>query len=152
MALVHEKLYQSKSLEFINIADYIQSLVSDLMESYTISTEIDLKMNIEEVNINLDTAIPSGLIINELVTNALKYAFKDRPTGKIILDMHLGADHRFTLIVQDNGVGLPSDYEARSAASLGMQLVKVLIWQLGGEMNISNEKGARFEISFPEKF
>ncbi|MCX6685060.1 MAG: PAS domain S-box protein [Methanoregula sp.] len=152
MALVHEKLYQSKSLEFINTADYIQSLVSDLMESYTISTEIDLKMNIEQVNINLDTAIPCGLIINELVTNALKYAFKDRPTGKIILDLHLGADHRFTLIVQDNGVGLPSDYEARSAASLGMQLVKVLIRQLGGEMNISNEKGARFEISFPEKF
>jgi PAS domain S-box-containing protein len=152
MALVHEKLYQSKSLEFINTADYIQSLVSDLMESYTISTEIDLKMNIEQVNINLDTAIPCGLIINELVTNALKYAFNDRPTGKIILDLHLGADHRFTLIVQDNGVGLPPDYEARSAASLGMQLVKILVRQLGGEMNISNEKGARFEISFPEKF
>ena len=152
MALVHEKLYQSKSLGVINAAEYIKSLVADLMNSYTISTPVDVSVGVDDVSINLDMAIPCGLIINELVTNSLKYAFSGRGSGKLAVTMHHQADHTFCLTVRDDGVGLPPDYEARSTASLGTQLVSVLVRQLGGTMKTETDHGARFTITFPEKF
>ena len=97
-------------------------------------------------------AIPCGLIINELVTNSLKHAFSGRLEGKLSISMHHQEDHTFSLVVQDDGVGLPSDFEARSKASLGMQLVNVLVHQLGGEMKSERDQGTRFTIIFPEKF
>jgi len=152
MALVHEKLYQSKNLGVINAGEYIRSLVSDLMSSYTLSTPVDVSVNVDDVNMNLDMAIPCGLIINELVTNALKYAFTGRPSGKLSVALHHQPDHTFSLVVQDDGVGLPADFEARSRSSLGMQLVGVLVHQLGGTLTPASDKGARFAIVFPEKF
>jgi len=152
MALVHEKLYQSKSLVAINAAEYIKSLIADLMDSYSLSTPVDVSVDVDDVNITLDMAIPCGLIINELVTNSLKYAFFGRPEGKLSLTLHHQEDHTFSLVVQDDGVGLPPDYEARSKASLGMQLVNVLVRQLGGEMKTDSDQGTRFTIIFPEKF
>jgi PAS domain S-box-containing protein len=152
MALVHEKLYQSRTLGVINAADYIKSLIADLMNSYTISTTVDVTVDVDDVNITLDMAIPCGLIINELVTNSLKYAYAGRASGKLSLVMHHQEDHTFSLTVQDDGVGLPPDYEARSAASLGTQLVTVLVHQLGGQMKAETDHGARFTIVFPEKF
>jgi PAS domain S-box-containing protein len=152
MALVHEKLYQSRTLGVINAAEYIKSLIADLMNSYTISTPVDVTVEVDDVNINLDMAIPCGLIINELVTNSLKYAFAGRGSGKLSLVMHHQEDHTFSLTVQDDGVGLPPDYEARSAASLGTQLVNVLVRQLGGEIKAESDHGTRFTIIFPEKF
>lgn len=152
MALVHEKLYQSRTLGVINASEYIKSLIDDLMNSYTISTPVDVTVEVDDVNITLDIAIPCGLIINELVTNSLKYAFAGRATGKLSLVMHHQEDHTFSLTVQDDGVGLPPDYEVRSAASLGTQLVNVLVRQLGGEMKIASVEGVRFTIVFPEKF
>jgi PAS domain S-box-containing protein len=152
MALVHEKLYQSKHLGFINSEEYVKSLVSDLVESYALRTDIDIQVNVESVNINLDIAIPCGLIINELLTNALKYAFKDRLSGHITVDMRLGQDHRFTLVVSDDGAGLPAGFDIGSTATLGMQLVAVLVRQLGGEIRIKSGDGTTFTISFPEKF
>ncbi len=97
-------------------------------------------------------AIPCGLIINELVTNSLKHAFTGRPAGLLTVSMHLGTDHRFSLTIQDDGIGLPADYTNRSATTLGTQLVSVLVGQLGGEMTVSDKNGALFAISFPEKF
>lgn len=152
MALVHEKLYQSKSLEFINTEDYIRSLATDLLDSYGMSTTVDLDLDVEQVSVNIDTAIPIGLIINELMTNAIKYAFFGRPSGRISISLHLGTDHWFTLLVQDDGVGLPADFDARSALSLGMQLVNILTRQLGGKNLVTSDNGTRFEILFPEKF
>lgn len=152
MALVHEKLYQSRTLGVINAAEYIKSLIADLMNSYMVSTPVDVTVEVDDVNINLDMAIPCGLIINELVTNSLKYAFAGRTNGKLSLVMHHQEDHTFSLTVQDDGVGLPPDYEARSAASLGTQLIIVLVHQLGGEMKAETDHGARFTITFPEKF
>lgn len=152
MALVHEKLYQSKSLGVINAAEYIKSLIADLMNSYSLSPSVDVSVDVDDVNINLDMAIPCGLMINELVTNSLKYAFAGREKGKLTLSLHHREDHTFCLTVQDDGVGLPADFETRSRASLGMQLVGVLVHQLGGEMKAGNDQGARFEIVFPEKF
>ena len=152
MALVHEKLYQSRTLGVINAAEYIKSLIADLMNSYTISTPVDVTVDVDDVNITLDMAIPCGLIINELVTNSLKYAYAGRATGKLTLVMHHQEDHTFSLTVQDDGVGLPPDYEARSEASLGTQLVSVLVRQLGGVIKTESDHGARFTITFPEKF
>jgi PAS domain S-box-containing protein len=152
MALVHEKLYQSKTLGAINAAEYIKSLIADLMDSYSMSTSVDVSVDVDDVDITLDMAIPCGLIINELVTNSLKYAFGGRPEGKLSLTLHHKEDHTFSLVVQDDGVGLPPDFETRSTASLGMQLVWVLVRQLGGEMKSDSDRGTRFTIVFPEKF
>jgi PAS domain S-box-containing protein len=152
MALVHEKLYQSESLEFINTEEYIRNLATDLLDSYGMTTTVDLELDIEPLSITIDTAIPIGLIINELVTNAIKYAFVGRPSGRISISLHLGTDHLFNLVVQDDGVGLPADFDVRSALSLGMQLVEILTRQLGGQNSVLSEHGTRFEISFPEKF
>jgi two-component sensor histidine kinase len=122
------------------------------MNSYMMSTTVDVTVDVDDVNITLDMAIPCGLIINELVTNSLKYAYAGRTSGKLSLVMHHQEDHTFSLTVQDDGVGLPPDYEARAAASLGTQLVGVLVHQLGGEMKVDSSQGARFTIVFPEKF
>ncbi|MEI7857392.1 MAG: PAS domain S-box protein [Methanomicrobiales archaeon] len=152
MALVHEKLYQSKSLVAINAAEYIRSLIADLMNSYSLSTPVDLKVDVDDVNFTIDMAIPCGLIINELVTNSLKHAFTGREAGNLSLTLHHQEDHTFCLSLQDDGIGLPEDFEARSLASLGMQLVRVLVHQLGGEMKIDSVGGTEFTITFPEKF
>jgi PAS domain S-box-containing protein len=152
MALVHEKLYQSRTMGVINATEYIKSLIADLMNSYTVATPVDVTVDVDDVSINLDMAIPCGLIINELVTNSLKYAFAGRESGRLSLVMHHREDHTFCLTVQDDGVGLPPDYEARSTESLGTQLVTVLVHQLGGEMKTESDHGARFTITFPEKF
>ena len=152
MALVHERLYQSRSLEFIDAADYISSLVHDLLNASMLTTIVGTRVEIDPVNINLDMAIPLGLIINELVTNALKYAFIGRSKGQIAVCLHFKDDHHFHLTVRDDGVGLPSDYSARSATTLGTQLVNVLVRQSGGEMKVESNNGAVFRISFPEKF
>jgi PAS domain S-box-containing protein len=152
MALVHERLYQSRSLEFIDAADYITSLVADLMNSSQLDTHIETRVEVDHININLDMAIPMGLIINELVTNSLKHAFRGRNAGLITVSMHPGADHRYYLTIQDDGVGLPADYTNRSATTLGTQLVRVLVGQLGGSMTVSGKNGTEFAISFPEKF
>jgi len=152
MALVHEKLYQSRSLGVINAAEYIKSLVADLLNSFSMATRVDVKVDVDDVDINLDMAIPCGLIINELVTNSLKHAFAGREEGRLMITMHHREDHMFELIVRDDGAGLPDDFETRSRASLGMQLVNVLVRQLGGELKTENDQGARFLIVFPEKF
>jgi two-component sensor histidine kinase len=152
MALVHEKLYQSKHLGFINVAEYIKSLTSELQESYVVQTEVKFEVDVENININLDTAIPCGLIINELLTNSLKYAFKGKSSGTLGISLHLSPDHQFTLKVSDDGVGLPTNFDIKSTATLGMQLVQVLVRQLGGEIRITSQQGTTFTITFPEKF
>ncbi len=152
MALVHEKLYQAKNLGVINAGEYIRSLIADLMNSYPLATAVDVNVEIDDVNMNLDMAIPCGLIVNELVTNSLKYAFAGRPEGRLSLSLHHTEEHMFRLVVQDNGAGLPADFESRSRSSLGMQLVNVLVHQLGGTLKAEGSNGARFEIVFPEKF
>jgi two-component sensor histidine kinase len=152
MALVHEKLYQSRTLGFINVAEYIRDLAAELKESCVVQADIKFEVDVENININLDTAVPCGLIINELLTNSLKYAFKGKSSGTISLSLHLSPDHRFTLKVSDDGVGLPPDFDLRSKTTLGMQLVHVLVRQLGGEITLTSHQGTTVVITFPEKF
>lgn len=151
MALIHEKLYQSASLERINFADYIETLIHYLLHSYTIDAkQIAVKINIENIFLNIDTAIPCGLIINELVSNALKYAFLKKTEGLIEINLNLNSEQKFILIVKDNGVGLPKNLNFQKVTTLGLQLVKILTEQLEGEIELYQNQGTEFRIQFYE--
>lgn len=114
MALIHEKLYQSKDLAKIEISGYIQDLVTNLFSSYQVNSDaITLNINIEDILLSIDTAIPCGLIINELVTNSLKHAFPSNKTGEIRIDLCSSPNNKFLLIVSDNGIGFKKNSTLR---------------------------------------
>jgi PAS domain S-box-containing protein len=151
MALVHEKLYRSEDLTHINIYNYINNLVLDLFFSYgVLRDQIIPIIDIEEIKLNIETAVPCGLIINELVSNVLKHAFSDKKNGKMWLSFHLTDDNQIELIVKDNGSGLPDDFNLDSSNSLGMQLVISLVNQLDGSIKINRADGTEFNIQFKE--
>jgi two-component sensor histidine kinase len=150
MALIHEKLYQSTDLKNIDFNDYISSLASDLLEVYTITPEkIKLKINAHNINLDINTAIPLGLITNELMSNSLKHAFPDNKTGTIALEI-LKTDDLYTFKVKDDGIGLPSDLDYKNPDSLGLELVNTLTMQIGGELELISENGTEFIITFKE--
>jgi PAS domain S-box-containing protein len=151
MALVHEKLYQSKDLSGVSARDYLGSLVNDLVATYSLAAEIRIQLEIEEIPLDLDMAIPCGLIVNELVTNALKYAFKGRNRGVLTVEMARVPEHRYTLTVQDDGIGFPPDLDLSKAETLGLKLIWVLSHQLDGDVRVESDQGTRFVITFPEK-
>lgn len=150
MALVHEKLYQSKDLARIDFYDYINDLVANLFQSYMDnSSKITLNMNIENIQLDIDFAIPCGLIINELVTNSLKYAFPEGRTGEIMIAFRKIEDNMFELVIGDNGIGLPPDLDFRKTNSLGLHLVTILAEnQLHGEIILNRNVGMEFQIKF----
>ncbi|NER30031.1 MAG: hypothetical protein F6J89_21030 [Symploca sp. SIO1C4] len=151
MALVHEILYQSKNFARVNLGDYIQNLTSNLLKAYGVNaSNIKLELDIDEVTLNIDTVITCGLIINELVSNAIKYAFPDSTRGLIKIALHGGVDKYLTLIVSDNGVGLPKNLDLKSVNSLGFQLVNVLTKQLGGILEVRHGAGTEFRVCFAE--
>lgn len=149
MAIIHEKLYQSKDLSQINFADYIESLVSNLFYSYNANnTEIKPVYEVEDLSLNIDTAVPCGLIISELVSNSLKYAFPTKKIGEILISLKF-RDNKYELIVRDNGVGMP-EFDVEKLDSLGLLLVFNLTEQLDGEITINREHGTEFIIHFEE--
>ncbi len=147
MALVHENIYLSKTLASINFKDYIQKLAIDLIVTYNAQC-IDLKLNVEDIDLNIETAIPCGLIINELITNSIKHAFKEI-NGTIIVEFRRNKD-KFILTVSDNGIGISESLDSANSASLGLQLVQMLVKQLDGKMNICSDGGTVFTITFKE--
>ena len=147
MALVHEQLYQSSNLAKVNLQKYIQTLTSNLLSSYGInSRRINLNINVEPISLGVDLAIPCGLIINELISNCLKYAFPQGRTGKINVNLHSEEDNCFILIIGDDGIGLPENLEPRTTNTLGLQLVHRLTRQLGGQIKINRDEGTEFRI------
>lgn len=151
MALIHEKLYQSKDLARINFSDYIHDLVASLLYTYDINiSKVVLKIEADEILLGIDTAIPCGLIINELVLNALKYAFPGTKKGEVYVSLRSLDDCKYTLTVQDDGVGLPEGLDFKDTESLGLQLVNALVNQLGGTIAVENLGGVKFEINFSE--
>jgi two-component sensor histidine kinase len=156
MALIHEKLYQSESLSKIDFPEYIRSLTAYLFTSYgAAGRAIRPKILMKDISLDVDTTIPCALIINELVSNALKHAFpasrRAEEAGEICIDLHRDTDDRFLLTVSDNGVGLPEGFEMDNRDSLGLKLVGVLVKQLGGAIHIGHVGtggGAEFIISF----
>ncbi len=150
MALVHEKLYQSKDLARIDLYDYLSDLVANLFQSYVKNSgKIKLNMNIENIQLDIDLAIPCGLIINELVTNSLKYAFPAGRVGEITIQFRKTAENMLELVISDNGIGIPIDLDFRKTGSLGLHLVTILAEnQLHGEINLNRKEGTEFTIKF----
>jgi Amt family ammonium transporter len=153
MALIHEKLYRSKDFANVEINDYIKNLVNDLFASYKVNTSrISLRMDIENISLGIDTAIPTGLIVNELVSNCLKYAFQPDKDGEIMISLRLLDDGEKELIVSDNGVGLPDSLDIKKAESLGLRMITNLTERsLHGKVNINKSNGTEFQIIFKEK-
>ncbi len=149
MSLLHEELYRSKDFSKINLADYIQSLVINLFHSYGVKTEqITPILNVEEVALSIDAGILCGLILNELLTNCLKYAFPKSQEGRIWVEVTQDA-HTICLSVRDDGVGLPEHFDLDQTESLGLQLVTTLTEQLEGTITFDRIEGSQFTIVFP---
>ncbi|MEH1941537.1 MAG: PAS domain S-box protein [Nostoc sp.] len=149
IALVHEKLYRSEDLADIDFAQYIPDLTTHLFDSYNVSSsQIKLKIQVDNASLDIQTAIPCGLIINELVSNALKYAFGDRCGGEIQVKFYQESESTLTLIIRDNGVGLPENFDSKKAKTLGITLVQGLVKQLRGKLEINSQQGTEFKITF----
>ncbi len=154
MSFIHELLYQTNNFSRINFSEYISNITSNLIYSYTKNPEIDLKLDIEPIFLDLDHAIPCGLIINEIVTNALKYAFtetsnEEHSDEKAEVCISLTQTNKvIQLIIADNGKGFPGDIDYRNTESLGMQLVLTLVQQLRGEIAQDNSNGTKYTITF----
>ncbi len=149
MALIHEKLYQSKDLASINFAQYIRSLTVHLMHTYNAKVKhVHLKTQVDNVFLDISKAIPCGLIINELVSNSLKHAFPGEKQGEILVKLHSNNNGKVMLEVSDTGVGFPDDLNFRRPDSLGLQLVNDLANQLGGILEFDRTKGTAVKIAF----
>ena len=137
MALVHETLYGSDNLARIDFADYARILAQDILDSYGHpAVSISLKTELERVILSVDTALPCGLILNELISNALKHGFPDRNEGKVKLLLRTGRDGECTLCVEDNGIGIPGSLSIGECKSLGIRLVRSLTRQIGGSFEL----------------
>ncbi len=150
MALIHEKLYQSGNLAEIDFSEYAKSLTTSLLRSYQSNRAvIKLKFELDDaVLLPLESAISCGLIVNELVTNTLKYAFPNDKTGTLVLEARKDAANKFTLRVADDGVGYPPDLDIQNTNTLGLQLVRSLVGQLDGKLEMENNNGVEYRISF----
>ena len=152
MALIHEKLYQTSDLARINVEEYIQSLTMNLFHSYTVNPGIKLSMDVSDLYFNIDTAVPLGLIINELVSNSLKYAFKDRDEGEIRISLLETAEPgKYLLLIRDDGTGFPHELDFAESHSLGLQLVNTLVNQLDGEIEMITNGGTTFNMIIHEQ-
>lgn len=153
MALVHEKLYQSKSLAKINSHEYIKSLANEVYRSYGVNiSKIRLKVAIEDVTLNIEDAIPCGLIINELLSNSMKYAFPHDREGEISISLCSKNKDKMELTVSDNGVGLPEGLDYRDTKTMGLELVRTLVeHQLEGKIELDRSEGARYHIVFKKQ-
>ena len=150
MALVHEQLYLSQNLAQVDSASYIKHLASNLFSSYNINTDaIKFKINIDKILLFVNTAITCGLIINELISNALKYAFPEGRSGEIKINFQ-SSRGEIIITVSDNGIGLPENVNLQKTESLGLQIVLALTKQLQGKIEIGRSKGTEFRITFPE--
>lgn len=151
MSFIHESLYQSKDLSHVNFTEYVRNLVNNLFRTYGINISgLKLEYDLDEVPLNIDTAIPCGLVINELISNALKYAFKERNEGSLLVVLKKLDDGKLKLVIADDGVGFPDDIDYRDTDSLGLQLVVTLVGQIKGEIDLDNTNGSRFTIIFEE--
>ncbi|WP_173086420.1 PAS domain S-box protein [Fundidesulfovibrio magnetotacticus] len=148
MALIHERLYRSRDFTAISLEDYLRDFLPGLVETCRGGRDLRMEIDARGASLGLDQAIPFGLIVNELVTNALKHAFVGRSSGRITVSA-AQADGRLTLRVADDGAGLPEGFSPGSTSTLGMQIVTMLAEQLHGELSYASGQGASFTLEFP---
>lgn len=160
MALVHEKLYASHDMCKIEVKDYINDIVHNLSSLYVLNPDvIDFEVNTDNISFDIDTAIPVALIINELVTNSLKYAFPIKlnetmfnPANPMKIEINFKSNNgEYEILVKDNGIGLPKDFDFDNISTLGLNIVKVLVEQLDGIIEILKTEGTAFRIIFKER-
>lgn len=151
MALVHEQLYRSDNLKEIDLSAYIKALLAKISDShYNREKEIELIPNTTSINLNIETAHSCGLIINELVTNALEHAFSDRDSGSVWIYLSRTDDNEIILTIKDNGIGVPENFNFNKTDSLGLRLVRILTRQLEGNLEIDVNQGTSFKLTFSE--
>ncbi|WP_269851317.1 sensor histidine kinase [Methanosarcina horonobensis] len=168
MAIIHEELYKGNQIDTLDFAAYLRKLTADLLSSYAVQKEnIELKLDLERVYLDMDTAVPLGIIVNELVSNSLKHAFPKGTEGKILISLcktdgfTLNAENSgigkectnagdlpFRLTVEDNGKGIPEGVDIKNTKSLGLQLVNILVDQIDGCIKLKRDKGTEFTILF----
>ena len=151
MSLIHQKLYQDENITSINIKDYMENLVDELAASYGYKDKAQLSIAIPDIDMDADTTLPLGLIVNELVSNAFKYAFSDIEKPVLALSLEEKKDE-FHLILTDNGKGLPMNFSFDNAQSFGLKLVNLLVKQLKGQLNVSSQDGLSFQIVFKTNY
>ncbi|HEX9925796.1 MAG TPA: histidine kinase dimerization/phosphoacceptor domain -containing protein, partial [Anaerolineae bacterium] len=155
MALIHEKLYRSENLAQIDFADYVRELSTYLFRSQTAKVQdITLTVQPENIFLDIDRAVPCGLMLNELVSNALKHAFPNGRPGEIRIELSIDNHRQLTLKVIDNGIGFLAEWDYQNTKSLGLQLVNTLVDQLDGKIELDRDNGMEFTITFaaPHRF
>ncbi len=149
IGMVHEKLYQSKSIGHLSVREYLNSLLDHLLEVYgKIGRSLTVNRDIEEVSFEPDTALPLGFIASELVSNALKHAFPKEGGGEIMVSLRLATNQDFELVVSDNGVGIPAYVDLENPVTLGLVLVRTFSRQLRGTVDIIRNKGTEVRVKF----
>jgi PAS domain S-box-containing protein len=149
MGIIHEKLYQSEDLARINLSHYIHSLATHLFHTYGVSVNaVKLRVEMEDVYLDINRAIPLGLIINEIVSNSLKHGFPDSRLGEIFISLQSTDEGKAVLKIKDTGIGIPREMNLKNPQSLGLQLVNDLVNQIGGHSELTRGKGTVFTITF----
>lgn len=179
IAMIHERLHESESTDAFEFSDYLRKLTTDLFSSYNVGNRnISLKLNLEQVYLGMNTAVPLGIIINEIVSNSLKHAFPSGKEGEININFYrtetlatkygisgqdkdlpgeedckdyINNNFRYILIVADNGIGIPNDIDFQNTESLGLQLVNILVEQIGGFMELKRSQGTKYIIYFSKE-
>jgi len=161
ISMIHEKLYQSNNLQKIDFESYLSNIMVNLFQTYAVDQDkIKYEIKCDDIKLNIETSVPCGLIITELVTNSIKHAFpsteneksfcfRNNPGHKISVSMYLKNDY-INLIIKDNGIGFPNDLDFNNTESLGLELVNLLVNQLDGIINLERKEGTEFIIKFKE--
>ncbi len=147
IAMIHESLYRTKNFSSVPFATYIRSLATNILEVCGAQAGVHLDIEVEDVELPVDKAIPCGLIVHELLMNALKHGFPGSRSGRVRVGLS-SVNGRVTLSVSDDGVGLPAGFDARTSPTLGVQLVSILAEQLDADLSVGSEHGASTELSF----
>lgn len=148
MAMVHEQLYRSKNLGSVDAKNYLENLLTQCRSSHAMKADIQTKIDVDAITFGIDTAIPYGLLVNEIVTNAIKHAFPERKKGEILVSLR-EKNNVITLIIKDDGIGLPQTIDMTEINTLGLSLVTSLVDQLNGELTVERGHGTVFRIIFP---
>jgi two-component sensor histidine kinase len=151
MALIHQKLYQSDGIAKIHMRAYLQEILAYLHDSYELSSPVRFQVQVEDIELDVVQAVPLGLIINEALTNAFKYAFPDGRPGTVSLSLVRLAPATYQLTIADDGVGLPQNFDPSQSRSLGMTLLHGFSGQLGGELSLVNQDGLSITLVFGEE-
>ncbi|QKZ13847.1 histidine kinase dimerization/phosphoacceptor domain -containing protein [Spirosoma sp. KUDC1026] len=151
IGLIHQKLYQSENRSLVNMTEFIDEIARYLAEALAADSSVSIVTDVTPVGLDVSLAVPLGLIINEAVTNALKYAFPQQRKGQIRLELHVNENQTYQLSVSDDGVGLPTDFDVLNSNTLGLTMIRGLARQLNGRLTIRQDSGTHLQLHFPQR-